>query len=161
MFNLDPGKLLIIGVVAILLLGPDRLPQVARQVGTTWKSFNEFRHRMEAEVRSNIPDLPSTADLANLARSPSALLNHVGNMGSPGNSAEPAQGDEAWTTSDQRSEVPSEVGEMSWVTTDYSPQSPPSVNQHPDGGVPGSNLVVPSDTARPLESVVTGDANLN
>ncbi len=32
MFNLDPGKLLIIGIVAVILLGPDRLPQVARQV---------------------------------------------------------------------------------------------------------------------------------
>ena len=47
MLNLDPGKLLVIAVVAIILLGPDRLPQVARQVGGAWRSFNEFRHRME------------------------------------------------------------------------------------------------------------------
>jgi sec-independent protein translocase protein TatB len=80
MFNLDPAKLLIIAVVAILLLGPDKLPQVARQVGGAWRSFNEFRHRMENDVRSSIPDLPSTADLAHLARSPSALLNHFSNM---------------------------------------------------------------------------------
>ena len=31
MLNLDPGKLLVIGVVAIILLGPDRLPQVAKR----------------------------------------------------------------------------------------------------------------------------------
>ena len=64
MFNLDPGKLLVIAVVAIILLGPDRLPQVARQVGGAWRSFNDFRHRMESEVRSSMPDLPPTSEIA-------------------------------------------------------------------------------------------------
>jgi sec-independent protein translocase protein TatB len=80
MLNLDPGKLLVIAVVAIILLGPDRLPQVARQVGGAWRTFNEFRHRMESEVRSTMPDLPPTSEIARLARSPSALLNHLSNM---------------------------------------------------------------------------------
>src|SRR3984957_2434825 len=82
MFNLDPGKLLVIAVVAIILLGPDRLPQVARQVGGAWRSFNEFRHRMETEVRNSMPDLPATSEIARLARSPSALLNHLSSMAS-------------------------------------------------------------------------------
>ena len=84
MFNLDPAKLLIIVVVAVILLGPDKLPQVARQVGGAWRSFNEFRHRMETEVRGSIPDLPSTTDIARLARSPSALLNHLSTMDGKG-----------------------------------------------------------------------------
>jgi sec-independent protein translocase protein TatB len=78
--NLDPAKLLIIAVVAVILLGPDKLPQVARQAGAAWRSFNDFRHRMENEVRNSIPDLPSSTDIARLARSPSALLNHLSNM---------------------------------------------------------------------------------
>jgi sec-independent protein translocase protein TatB len=78
--NLDPSKLLIIAVVAVILLGPDKLPQVARQVGAAWRSFGEFRHRMESEVRNSIPDLPSSADIARLARSPSALLNHLSSL---------------------------------------------------------------------------------
>ena len=96
MFNLDPGKLLIIAVVAIILLGPDKLPQVARQVGGAWRSFNEFRHRMETEVRSSIPDLPSSSDIARLARSPSALLNHLSNLG-------PEDGAASGATSDRES----------------------------------------------------------
>jgi sec-independent protein translocase protein TatB len=80
MFNLDPGKLLVIGVVAIILLGPDKLPQFARQVGGAWRSFNDFRHRMESEVRSTMPDLPPTSEIARLARSPSALLTHLSNL---------------------------------------------------------------------------------
>src|ERR1700720_4310981 len=82
MFNLDPGKLLVIAVVAIILLGPDGLPQVARQLGGAWRSFNDFRHRMESEVRSTMPDLPATSEIARLARSPSALLNHLSTMSS-------------------------------------------------------------------------------
>ncbi len=82
MLNLDPGKLLVIAVVAIILLGPDRLPQVARQLGGAWRAFNEFRHRMESEVRNTMPDLPPTSEIARLARSPSALLNHLSNMSS-------------------------------------------------------------------------------
>jgi TatA/E family protein of Tat protein translocase len=79
-FNLDPGKLLIIGVVAILVLGPDKVPRVARDVGGAWRSFSQFRQRMEAEVRSTIPDLPSSEHLTRLARSPAALFEHLGSM---------------------------------------------------------------------------------
>ena len=100
MLNLDPGKLLVIGVVAIILLGPDRLPQVARQLGGAWRSFNEFRHRMESEVRNTMPDLPPTSEIARLARSPSALLNHLSNMSS----------DEAPDGSFQPPTLPSENG---------------------------------------------------
>jgi sec-independent protein translocase protein TatB len=82
MLNLDPAKLLVIAVVAIILLGPDRLPVVARQVGGFWRTFNDYRHRMESQVRESMPDLPSTAELTRLARSPSALLDHISTMGS-------------------------------------------------------------------------------
>jgi Sec-independent protein translocase protein TatA len=80
MFNLDPAKLLVIGIVAIILLGPDKLPKVAKQAGAAWRSFNEFRHRMESEVRNTVPDLPPTSEIARLARSPSALLHHLSTM---------------------------------------------------------------------------------
>jgi sec-independent protein translocase protein TatB len=87
MFNLDPGKLIVIAVVAIILLGPDKLPQFARQVGGAWRTFNDFRRRMESEVRSTMPDLPPTSEIARLARSPSALLTHLSNL--------PSEDDEA------------------------------------------------------------------
>jgi sec-independent protein translocase protein TatB len=95
--NLDPTKLLIIAVVAVILLGPDKLPQVARQAGAAWRSFNDFRHRMEAEVRTTMPDLPSTSDIARLARSPTALLDHLSTMN--GTSADPPRDESAETPS--------------------------------------------------------------
>ncbi len=100
MFNLDPAKLLVIGIVAIILLGPDKLPQVAKQAGAAWRHFNEFRHRMESEVRNTMPDLPPTSEIARLARSPSALLNHLSTLSSD------ADGDAAPDPSADPDEVP-------------------------------------------------------
>jgi sec-independent protein translocase protein TatB len=77
--NLDPGKLLVIAVVALILIGPDRLPQVARRIGGAWRTVNEFRQRMETDVRRSIPDLPASSEISRLARSPSALLTHLSN----------------------------------------------------------------------------------
>jgi Sec-independent protein translocase protein TatA len=80
MFNLDPSKFLIIAVVAIILLGPDRLPTVARQVGGAWRSFTAYRHKMESQVRDAMPDLPSTEEIGRLARSPAAFLDHLSTL---------------------------------------------------------------------------------
>jgi sec-independent protein translocase protein TatB len=134
MFNLDPAKLLIIAVVAVILLGPDKLPQVARQVGGAWRSFNEFRHRMETEVRGSIPDLPSTTDIARLARSPSALLNHLSTMDGKGEdtAAEAAAG-----------------------VTPETPSAPGTTS------VPRTRPMTPPAPMRPSDDVVTGDPSLN
>jgi sec-independent protein translocase protein TatB len=91
MFNLDPSKLLIIAVVAIILLGPDRLPSVARQVGGAWRSFTAYRHKMEAQMREAVPDLPSSAEIGRLARSPAAFLNHLSTLPTDESSPEQAQ----------------------------------------------------------------------
>ena len=148
MLNLDPGKLLVIAVIAIILLGPDRLPQVARQLGGAWRSFNEFRHRMETEVRSSMPDLPSTSEIARLARSPSALLNHLSTM-SPD---DPEAAGEAPDGSFQPP-VPTDVDGNGSVTAD-APPAPPA---DPMPGATGH----PSPPAGPSEVIVPGDPTLN
>ena len=40
MFNVGGGEILVILVIALIVLGPDRLPEYARQAG---KYLNEFR----------------------------------------------------------------------------------------------------------------------
>ena len=138
MFNLDPAKLLIIAVVAVILLGPDKLPQVARQVGGAWRSFNEFRHRMETEVRGSIPDLPSTTDIARLARSPSALLNHLSTMDGKGE--------------DTAAEAAAGAGNGA------TPEAPPAPGTT---SVPRTRPMTPPAPMRPSDDVVTGDPSLN
>ncbi|MGH9043384.1 MAG: Sec-independent protein translocase subunit TatA/TatB [Acidimicrobiales bacterium] len=77
MFSLDPEKLFIVLVVALILLGPDKLPRLARQLASGWSKIRAFQQRVEAEVRDSIPDLPSSQQLVQLVRSPVAYLNSM------------------------------------------------------------------------------------
>jgi TatA/E family protein of Tat protein translocase len=77
MLGLSPVRLLIIVVVALVVLGPDKLPQYARQAGTAWKSLKGLQQRVEDELREVVPDLPRTSDIARYARSPVSLLNQL------------------------------------------------------------------------------------
>lgn len=77
MLNLDPSKLLVIAVLAIVLLGPEKLPTAARSLGLAWRSLSRWRERVEAEMRSTLPDLPSTQDLNQMLRNPATLLNRL------------------------------------------------------------------------------------
>ena len=72
---LSPAKLLVILVVALIVLGPDKLPKVAKQIGGLWGDFRKFRERLESEVRGTFPDLPSTDTIAHAVRSPLAFLD--------------------------------------------------------------------------------------
>jgi len=143
MFNLDPGKLLVIAVVAVMVLGPDKLPGVARQIGGAWRSFNDFRVRMEAEVRSNIADLPATSDIVHLAKSPTALLSHLSNMSTESPSP-PARSDlaEVWNAVGQSAEA----------------QSNPLEPEPPEAAAAGQP---PRRSTQSTPSVLAGDAALN
>jgi Sec-independent protein translocase protein TatA len=68
--------MVIVGVI-LLLMGPDKLPEVAHKLGATWRTLKKLQEKVEAEVREAIPDLPSTGDIARLARSPVNLLNQL------------------------------------------------------------------------------------
>lgn len=57
MGGLDPAKILIVLLLAVIILGPERLPKVARQLGSIWRELLRLRDRLEAEVRSAMPDL--------------------------------------------------------------------------------------------------------
>ena len=77
MFSLSPIKIMVIVAVVLLLLGPDKLPDVAHKLGSSWRALKRIQERVEAEVREAIPDLPSTGDIARIARSPVNLLNQL------------------------------------------------------------------------------------
>lgn len=77
MFDFSPIKILLVVVVTAILLGPDKLPHVAKSLGNAWRSLKKVQSRVEGEVREAMPDLPGNADLARFARSPIHLLNEL------------------------------------------------------------------------------------
>ena len=77
MFDLSPIKIIVIIAVALLLLGPDKLPEVAAKLGSAWSSLKNIQKKIESEVREVVPDLPSAGDIARIARNPVNMLNQL------------------------------------------------------------------------------------
>jgi len=77
MFGINPIKIMVIVAVVLLLLGPDKLPEVAHKLGSSWRALKRLQERVETEVRDALPDLPSSGDIARMARSPINLLNQL------------------------------------------------------------------------------------
>jgi len=77
MLSLSPAKLLVIVVVALIVLGPEKLPQVARQLGAAWHDLRQWRSRVESEVRGTFPNLPPVHEVAQAVRSPFAFLDRL------------------------------------------------------------------------------------
>jgi sec-independent protein translocase protein TatB len=75
MFDFDAGKFIIIGIVALIVIGPKELPRVMRQVGQAAAKMRrmaaEFRGQfMDAMREAGIDDIK--ADVAKLAESAKA-----------------------------------------------------------------------------------------
>ncbi|MGH9172656.1 MAG: Sec-independent protein translocase subunit TatA/TatB [Acidimicrobiales bacterium] len=81
--GLDPVKILMVLLAAVVLLGPDRLPKAARQLGGFWRDLNTLRGRLESEVRSAIPDLdlPKIPAIPRLRRG--AVSSYINDLMSP------------------------------------------------------------------------------
>jgi len=62
MFDFDVGKILIIGIVALVVIGPKELPRVFRQVGQT---IGKLR-RISSDFQRQFMDAMREADMAEL-----------------------------------------------------------------------------------------------
>jgi len=52
MFNVGGGEILVIMVLALIVLGPDKLPEAARQAGKYLSEFRRMSHGFQQEIRS-------------------------------------------------------------------------------------------------------------
>jgi TatA/E family protein of Tat protein translocase len=65
MFDIGLQEMLVIGVLALLVFGPSKLPELGRMVGRAMREFrrasDEFRSTVETNLRINEPDPPPPA----------------------------------------------------------------------------------------------------
>jgi sec-independent protein translocase protein TatB len=54
MFNVGPEKLMVVLLVALIVLGPDKLPNAARQIGRYLNDFRRISQGFQQELRSAI-----------------------------------------------------------------------------------------------------------
>jgi sec-independent protein translocase protein TatA len=64
-FNVGPGELIIVLVIALIVLGPKRLPEVGRSIGN---GMREFKDSLSGDTRRDEDD----EDVAPLSRSTTA-----------------------------------------------------------------------------------------
>jgi sec-independent protein translocase protein TatA len=64
--NLGPAELFVIFIVALLVFGPNKLPDIGRQVG---KAVREFR-RVQSSLTDDFRDAFSTEEATRLPASP-------------------------------------------------------------------------------------------
>jgi len=69
MFDIGLQEMLVIGVIALLVFGPSKLPELGRMVGRAMREFrrasDEFRATVETNLNINEPDpppVPATAE---------------------------------------------------------------------------------------------------
>lgn len=61
MGNLDPTKIAIVLIVALLVLGPEKLPGFVKQAGAWWGEFQRVKSRLQAEVNGAVSQINSVA----------------------------------------------------------------------------------------------------
>src|SRR5881628_1756517 len=68
MFDIGLQEMLVIGVLALLVFGPSKLPELGRMVGRALREFrrasDEFRSTVETNLQINEPDPPPPSSTA-------------------------------------------------------------------------------------------------
>lgn len=59
MLSVSPVDMGIVAVVALVVLGPDKLPGAMRSAAKLWNDFNRIRGRLESEARETFGDFPA------------------------------------------------------------------------------------------------------
>jgi sec-independent protein translocase protein TatB len=65
-FDLDFWKLAVLGVVALIVFGPDRLPGMAAQVGRALRELRKLAEGAKSELQENLGPEFSQFDIADL-----------------------------------------------------------------------------------------------
>ena len=64
--DLSMTKLLILGLIAMVVFGPDKLPQVARDAGRMLRQFRSIAQQARADLKSELGDTVGDLDLTDL-----------------------------------------------------------------------------------------------
>ena len=95
--SLGPMEIVAILVVALIVLGPKRLPEAGRQIGKALAEIRRWSHNMQTEIRDVIESEPGPRAPTTTATAADGASNNRSNNGSPehppaSGASEPATG---------------------------------------------------------------------
>ncbi len=56
MFGLGAGEVLLIAVIALIFIGPKKLPELAQSLGRALREFQKAKNNMAEEIKSPPPE---------------------------------------------------------------------------------------------------------
>jgi sec-independent protein translocase protein TatB len=65
-FDLSMWKLMVLGVIALVVFGPDRLPQMARDAGRTLRQLRAMAQTARTELKAELGDTVGEFDFSDL-----------------------------------------------------------------------------------------------
>jgi len=81
MFDIGLQEMLVIGVLALLVFGPSKLPELGRMVGRAMREFrrasDEFRSTVETNLHINDPDPPPVEPITSEPAVPAPLPSEL------------------------------------------------------------------------------------
>ncbi len=124
MFGIGTTEIVVILIVALLVLGPKKLPEIARSLG---KTLGEFR-RVTTDVKRTIE---MEADQEEELQAKKRIKKEMARKPSQTSPAPDAPGQQTEEENSSRSEEPSETTPDSQV-----PQEPEARDQYPEATIP-------------------------
>ena len=73
-FNIGPGELIIILVIALVLLGPARLPDVAQSLGKSLREFRKAASDIQDAGKVDVSTQPTTSQMGPPTPPPAPVL---------------------------------------------------------------------------------------
>ena len=58
--SLGPAEILVVLVIALLVFGPNKMPDIARQVGKGFREFKRVQQHLKSELRDVVSEFDST-----------------------------------------------------------------------------------------------------
>ena len=94
--SIGPAEILVVLIVGLIILGPTRLPEAAKQVGKAVSEFRKVTAGLQAEVRDVFTDpIPGTPPVPPAPTSP-AVADQVAEAGVIEVAAQPSPGPSPW-----------------------------------------------------------------
>jgi sec-independent protein translocase protein TatA len=72
--SLGPAEILVVLVIALLVFGPNKMPEIARQVGKGMREFKRVQQHLKSELRDVVSEFDTPADAPTVGIDPVPML---------------------------------------------------------------------------------------
>src|SRR5437667_4119013 len=84
--SLGPAEILVVLVIALLVFGPNKMPEIAKQVGKGFREFRRVQQHLKSQLRDVVSEFDSPSSTASVEQQPVPRLppkDDASPMGAP------------------------------------------------------------------------------